>query len=428
MRGTHKFEGSYFKAAWALLTRDKGWIKPVLALTAAGFIPLFGQVAQLGYGLEWARLTAWGIDAAPKQRGVSVGTIIKSGFRGLGVVLGLTIVASIATSIVVNIFSSIDWLSSILAFASSVIMLFMSIISLMAALRAAIYQRIGAGYQIDRLWDMLSADFNGITWITLGNLGWSILAGIITSIIAVIFTFAAVPSFGSLAMWVTNLSDGAAVTGAQLAQILRQLVTVYAPLVAFETMFVSFVSTILTLVVLNALGLWLRQFNVPNWGLSEDPLPPSLDPAPPVYTGPAVPFEEQLPPESTQQELERQQWEQQFQQWQQQQEQQKFEQWQAQQRAEQQAQKPAAPVQGDPQQSAWEQPAQPVVPAAPVQSVNPAAPVPEQPVQLPPAQPVAPAAPEPAAQAPTPTQPEETVTPIIPLPGDEQPPEPPAEG
>ena len=98
------------------------------------------------------------------------------------------------------------------------------------------------------------------------------------------------------------------------------------------------VSTLLTLVVLNALGLWLRQFNVPNWGLSEDPLPPSLDPAPPVYTGPAVPFEEQLPPESTQQELERQQWEQQFQQWQQQQEQEKFQQWQAEQQAQQQMQ------------------------------------------------------------------------------------------
>lgn len=428
MRGTHKFEGSYFKAAWALLTRDKGWIKPVLALTAAGFIPLFGQVAQLGYGLEWARLTAWGIDAAPKQRGVSVGAIIKSGFRGLGVILGLTVVASIATSIVVNIFSSIDWLSSILAFASSVIMLFVSVISLMAALRAAIYQRIGAGYQIDRLWDMLSADFNGITWIVLGNLGWSILVGIISSILGVLFTFAAVPSFGSLAMWVTNLTDGAAVTGTQLAQILRQLVTVYAPLVVVETMLLSLASTLLTLVVLNALGLWLRQFNVPNWGLSEEPLPPSLDPAPPVYTGPAVPFEEQLPPESTQQELERQQWEQQFQQWQQQQEQEKFQQWQAEQQAQQQMQQPTTtPVQGDPQQSAWEQPAQPVVPAAPVQPVEPAAPVPEQPVQLPPAQPVAPAAPEPAAPA-VAAQPEETVTPLIPLPSDEQPPEPPAEG
>ena len=266
MRGTHKFEGSYFKAAWALLTRDKGWIKPVLALTAAGFIPLFGQVAQLGYGLEWARLTAWGIDAAPKQRGVSVGAIIKSGFRGLGVILGLTAIFTFLSSIVLNIFSGVDWLYSLVSFLSSVLMLYVSVIALMAALRAAIYQRIGAGFQADRLWDMLSADFNGITWIVLGNLGWSILMGIVSSILGVLFTLAAVPSFGSLAMWITNLTDGAAVTGTQLAQILRQLVTVYAPLVVVETMLLSLASTLLTLVVLNALGLWLRQFNVPNCG------------------------------------------------------------------------------------------------------------------------------------------------------------------
>lgn len=297
MTGTHKFTGSYYGESWRLLTRDKGWFKPMLALTAAGFIPLFGQVALLGYGLEWARLTAWGIDAAPKQRGVSIGGILRSGFRGLGVTLGLTILVSFVLALVGQLFRSSDFLNNLWSFLTMVVNAYLVIISLMAALRAAIYQRIGAGFQFDRLWDMLHADFGGITWIMLGNIAWSFVLAIVMGIAASFFTFAATPSMMALARWIVTLADGGAVTGAQLAEALRQMVTAYAPFFAVETIIMSLFGTVLTLIVLNALGLWLRQFNVPNWGLSEDPLPPSLDPAPPVYTGPAVPMQQDLPPE-----------------------------------------------------------------------------------------------------------------------------------
>ena len=52
-----------FTTSWKMLTRDKGWIKPILLLTLVGWVPILGQIAVLGYGLEWARLTAWGIGA-----------------------------------------------------------------------------------------------------------------------------------------------------------------------------------------------------------------------------------------------------------------------------------------------------------------------------------------------------------------------------
>ena len=68
-----------FTTSWKMLTRDKGWIKPILLLTLVGWVPILGQIAVLGYGLEWARLTAWGIDAAPKQRGVDYGKVLTTG-------------------------------------------------------------------------------------------------------------------------------------------------------------------------------------------------------------------------------------------------------------------------------------------------------------------------------------------------------------
>lgn len=70
-----------FMSSWHMLTRDKGWVKPVLVLTLVGWIPILGQIVLMGYGLEWARLTAWGVDAAPKQRGVDYGKVLSTGGR-----------------------------------------------------------------------------------------------------------------------------------------------------------------------------------------------------------------------------------------------------------------------------------------------------------------------------------------------------------
>lgn len=77
----------YFSCSWHLLTRQKGWIKPILILAIALLVPVAGPLALSGYALEWARLSAWGVDASPKQRGVCVGECIASGWRAF--VVGL---------------------------------------------------------------------------------------------------------------------------------------------------------------------------------------------------------------------------------------------------------------------------------------------------------------------------------------------------
>lgn len=80
-------DAKYFSHSWKLLTRDKGWVKPILVLAIAMFVPVVGPLAVLGYALEWARLSAWGVDAAPKQRGVKIGGCLVAGWRAFVVIL-----------------------------------------------------------------------------------------------------------------------------------------------------------------------------------------------------------------------------------------------------------------------------------------------------------------------------------------------------
>ena len=113
-----------FTTSWKMLTRDKGWIKPILMLTLVGWIPILGQIAILGYGLEWARLTAWGVDAAPKQRGVAYGKVLATGGIAFLVMLTMGLVTGIVDTILFGRWYSITSLpfgSSI--FADSVITL-----------------------------------------------------------------------------------------------------------------------------------------------------------------------------------------------------------------------------------------------------------------------------------------------------------------
>ena len=93
-------DAKYFSHSWELLTRDKGWVKPILVLAIAMFVPILGPLAVLGYALEWARLSAWGVDAAPKQRGVKIGGCLVAGWRAFVVILVWMLLWSVATSVV----------------------------------------------------------------------------------------------------------------------------------------------------------------------------------------------------------------------------------------------------------------------------------------------------------------------------------------
>lgn len=166
-----------FVSSWHMLTRDKGWLKPVLVLTLVGWIPILGQIALLGYGMEWARLTAWGVDSAPKQRGVDYGKVLSTGGRAFLVTISMGIVVALILQVVfpgslyllVSGLTGGNAVSTMLAVTSGATFSLFTIFAsgLMgsflqaASLRSTLYDSFSAGWRLDRLFQMIGRDFGG---------------------------------------------------------------------------------------------------------------------------------------------------------------------------------------------------------------------------------------------------------------------------
>ena len=264
---------AYFSRSFALLKRDKGWIKPLLVLSAANLVPFVGTLGVQGYALEWARLTAWGVDSSPKQKDVRVGECIKAGWRGFVAGLGYAIIAGIISQGVVSFFGS-NSITSLLTF---VIGMIGSIAYMVAGLRAAIYQDFKAGYRFDRMWDMVSADFGGFCKLGVITLLMSVVVGVIVSILASLIL---IPS---LIGWAFSFGSVGYSNSADMSMVLFSFLDALAaaaPWVAIVLFILSVGTTLTTLITYTATGLWMRNFNVPAWGASEDPLPVSANVAP----------------------------------------------------------------------------------------------------------------------------------------------------
>lgn len=278
-----------FTTSWKMLTRDKGWIKPILMLTLVGWIPILGQIAILGYGLEWARLTAWGVDAAPKQRGVAYGKVLATGGIAFLVMLTMGLVTGIVDTILFGRWYSITSLpfgssifadsvitlagdvTSVLGIVVLVVNLLMGAFITAAMLRATLYDSFGAGWRIDRLFQMVVRDPGGF----FHAYAVSLIGGIVNSVYAMVVTLAGgLAAFGG-AMGVA-LSMGIAsdtiierlLYGAGPGLVI--LLVVVALAAAFAG---SAISITMQLVSINAMGQWFCRFRVDLWGVSSAPLP-----------------------------------------------------------------------------------------------------------------------------------------------------------
>lgn len=278
-----------FTTSWKMLTRDKGWIKPVLVLALVGWIPILGQIAILGYGLEWARLTAWGVDAAPKQRGVDYGKVLTTG--GIAFLISLTLGLALA---LVNLLITGGWYSAALfpaavslftgslvdvARESSVftalIMLvldsFMGTFTAAAMMRATLYDGFSAGWRLDRLFQMVARDPKGFLHLYLISLIGS-LVNVAYSLFATVL--------GSIAVFggVMGLAMGAHASSNEVVSRLLMGVgpgiVVVGVIVFLAIAFAgAVISTAVQLIFLNAAGQWFCRFEVSRWGVSSAPLP-----------------------------------------------------------------------------------------------------------------------------------------------------------
>lgn len=260
----------YFGRAWAMLTQEKGWWKPILLCALGALVPIVGPLAVLGYGLEWSRRVAWGSTEGPSRQ-VKIGGLIKSGWRGFVVVAGWSIAAAIVGSIVENL----PWIGDFLGSVWGIFTLFLGVVFVVAEVRATIYQNFKAGYRVKTLWKMVSSDPSGLLRVFVIELVPTLIVGVVGILMFVPAMFG---SLGFIAELVDYM-DGYYyyMTEAEEVRLALEVVGFFVEQFApafFVTLVVSLVaSAFVNLLVDCSVGLWLRQFDVPAWGKDEDPLP-----------------------------------------------------------------------------------------------------------------------------------------------------------
>lgn len=281
-----------FMSSWHMLTRDKGWVKPVLVLTLVGWIPILGQIVLMGYGLEWARLTAWGVDAAPKQRGVDYGKVLSTGGRAFLVSLSLGFVIALVLQVVFPgslymLFTGLtagNAVSVATAMASGAAMSILTMVASIAmgtflqaaTLRATLYDSFSAGWRLDRLFQMIGRDFGGFLKVLLVTLIGGAISGVYAFVVSMVLILVVMGGVMSATAFV-GLS-GSYMNGWHF--LLEQLLRIGAgPLLLFIVVVIalafvgSAISTAMSLVSMNAMGQWFCRFDVHRWGVSADPLP-----------------------------------------------------------------------------------------------------------------------------------------------------------
>lgn len=260
----------YFGRAWAMLTQEKGWWKPILLCALGGLVPIVGPLAVLGYGLEWSRRVAWGSTEGPSRQ-VKIGGLIKSGWRGFVVVAGWSIAAVIVGSIVENL----PWIGDFLGSVWGIFTLFLGVVFVAAEVRATIYQNFKAGYRAKTLWQMVSRDPWGLLRVFVIKLVPTLIVGVVGFLMFVPAMFGSLGFIADLVDYMDSyyyyMTDAEAVRLA--LEVVGFFVEQFAP-AFFVTLVVALAANaFVNLLVDCSVGLWLRQFDVPAWGKDEDPLP-----------------------------------------------------------------------------------------------------------------------------------------------------------
>lgn len=276
--------GRYFSRAWSLLTREKGWWKPVAVCAAADLVPVAGPLGVLGYKLEWARLVAWGADVSPKRHGVRAGSCISSGWRGFLVLL----VWGLVMSVIGGVCGALPLIGGLLSTLWTICCLYLGMVVSVATLRATIYQKAGAGFSWKNLVELGRRDPSGL----LSILGWEMLCylviALVSGIVLSVTALGAMPRIISLASELGyynsglygydygygSLYGGSEYYVTQLAmELFFYVIAAFGPTLIVLGLIALVLRNGISMVVYAALGLWIRQFDVANWGRSEEPLP-----------------------------------------------------------------------------------------------------------------------------------------------------------
>lgn len=257
----------YFVRALRLTTKEKGWWKTPILLMLACFVPLVGPLGVSGYILEWMRSIAWGNNTGLQGNKVGIAQSIASGWRAFVI----DFVYLVAYGLVVFIAFLIPVLNGSLVPLLIVLGFPLVYFVGIAQLRATIYQKIGAGFAIKPIVQMMKHDFLGLGRIFC----LSVVINYVVSIISSIFMAGSLFSF-MVALMEEGFLPGRTMTVSTALRMLATASSMTVPSFILNTIIAGAVGVALNLIVNAALGLWMRQFNLPAWGQSKDPLPPFI--------------------------------------------------------------------------------------------------------------------------------------------------------
>ena len=289
----YPYDGRFYAQAKTLVRSQHGWMKPLLVLAAAQLVPVIGPLGALGYSLEYARLVAWGVDAAPKQKNVQVGACIKAGWRGVVAGLGATALSILIELALTYVFGN---QSGFAGFFSTLIGMFCVTISCVCAVHAAVYQNYRAGYK-RRVRDMITTDFRSVIRITCIYMLLSLGIGLVVGLFFSFVIGGMIQDLARYAPLLTYTDTLETMTMRDMLGILAQFVSLaspYAPGIAIGIFLLSLGNAYAELILNLCVGIWFRRFDVPNWRSMDDPLPPRVMPVTPQLPP------SQFPPQSRQ--------------------------------------------------------------------------------------------------------------------------------
>lgn len=262
----------YFARSWALLTLEKGWWKPVLLVALFGLIPIVGPLAMLGYVLETARVTAWGINAGPKQSEYKFGAWIATGFKALVIALAY----GILYGLVLSIAGFIPVFNIILVPIICLIGILVPILLLVVQVRTAVYGRISAGFSFKNIGQMIQHDPAGLFRIFGMSVVLIFVISIVMGILGGSVVMSVVVNAFTQFMHMTQPRNTNQLVVILIALLARNVIAL-GPVFFVLSYLSGVIGLVNSLLLDNAIALWMRQFNVPAWGQTNDPLPPFIN-------------------------------------------------------------------------------------------------------------------------------------------------------
>ena len=280
-----------FTSSWKMLTSEKGWWKPVLVLALIGWIPVIGPIALLGYGMEWARYTAWGQDRSPQQAGIDVGKLLATGGRAFLVYLSISLVLGLVGSVFLGGFTLARLLTLTAytspAFAIGGFLTGRGILGIvlaplfgafvfMACIRTTLYDSFSAGWRLDRVCQMIGRDVGGACRVWLVTFIGGVLCALYTIVMTVLGLFVVGASaLGVVAQFYHGAPHNslpsyllAHLVDMGIGSVLFLLIAAAAVLVVYGMLAIA-----MQLVSMHAVGQWFSNFEVGRWGISSAPLP-----------------------------------------------------------------------------------------------------------------------------------------------------------